>query len=89
MTKKKVKPEEEFNPRHAPMYAMHNRSQIKAAEQCGCYSCLQVCSSKDIVGWTDDSKTGLCPHCGIDCLLPSITKIEELKQIKKMWLPET
>jgi NAD-dependent SIR2 family protein deacetylase len=75
-----------MNQRHAPMMAMRNKEQIQLVEQCGCYCCLEVFASKDVVEWTDKGDTALCPKCKADCVLPSVTNFGELSSIRKYWL---
>lgn len=47
-----------------------NREAIKAAEICGCASCLRVFPARLVDAWTDDGETALCPYCGLDALVP-------------------
>ncbi len=58
----------------ATKFSIHNRDQIKPDTKCGCYFCLRVCNGSEIVEWGDkENDTALCPHCGIDSLLPNTT----------------
>lgn len=47
-----------------------NREAIKAAEICGCASCLRIFPARLVGAWTDDGETALCPYCRIDTLVP-------------------
>jgi hypothetical protein len=44
--------------------------EIDASLVCGCFYCLRTCNPSDVNEWTDKGETALCPHCGIDSLLP-------------------
>lgn len=74
----------------APMCAMNNRKQIQASETAGCYHCLTVFSAKEVIAFTDEGKTAVCPKCGHDCVLPSSQNyhLDEklLKEIHDYWL---
>jgi hypothetical protein len=47
-----------------------HRSAVERSARCGCFYCLHVFSPDAIVEWTDDDQTAICPHCGIDSVLP-------------------
>lgn len=47
-----------------------NREAIKAAEICGCASCLRIFPARLVGAWTDHGQTALCPYCSIDALVP-------------------
>ena len=74
--------------RRAALIAFHNKSEISLCQECGCYHCLKVFPKEEIKEWTDNSKTALCPHCGIDAVLPNtayaLTK-EVLAPIHDYW----
>ena len=60
----------------------NNRTAIGKAGSGGCYHCLSFFSSEQIVSWTDDGQTAICPCCGIDSVVaqtdPPIT-MEQLQ----------
>jgi len=67
-----------------------NRAKVQAAKECGCYFCLRSFPSTDVVDWADlDEMTALCPHCGIDSVLPSVTDKEALIAANERWFCET
>jgi NAD-dependent SIR2 family protein deacetylase len=77
--------------RRAPLIAFHNKSEIDFCKDCGCYHCLKVFPKEEIKKWTDNSKTALCPHCGVDAVLPNTayTLTEEvLKPIQEYWFTQ-
>lgn len=73
----------------APKIAWMNRKTVQESQACGCYQCLAVVSTEDIVTWTDDNKTALCPECGCDCLVPQSHGLpldrDTLSQLKQYW----
>lgn len=54
----------------APSAAMKNRQSIEQSQTCGCYHCLTIFSAKAVIKWTDQNRTGLCPNCEVDSILP-------------------
>lgn len=45
---------------------------------CGCFSCLHIFPSEDVIDWIDDGETPLCPTCGMDSVMPGVTDVTEL-----------
>ena len=81
---------DEFHPVVAAhWHAAHHRGALAASEQAGCFYCLSVFAPAEVVEWIDDDDTALCPHCGIDAVLPSkagypMTR-EFLEQMQRHW----
>lgn len=50
-----------------------NRSDLKKSDLCGCFYCLEVFPPNEIQDWTDDGDTALCPKCGIDSVIGSVS----------------
>lgn len=48
----------------------------------GCYHCLQVVDCEEIMEWTDNYETPICPYCGVDSLCEEISQ-EKLKEMNK------
>jgi len=48
-----------------------HRDEINQADACGCFYCQKLFHPSEIREWTDQGTTALCPHCGIDSVLPS------------------
>jgi hypothetical protein len=53
--------------------SFYNRSTLRKSNLCGCFYCLEVFSSNEIQDWTDDGDTALCPKCGIDSVIGSVS----------------
>ena len=47
-----------------------NRPAIEAAEVATCYGCERVVLPSSVKNWTDGGQTAICPHCGVDSVLP-------------------
>ena len=69
----------------AASLAFENKEAIGKAEQVGCYFCLRAFPAIEVDEWTDDEATALCPHCGVDAILPGITDIEFLTAAHVHW----
>jgi hypothetical protein len=46
-----------------------HRTRVLASKNVGCFYCLKIFSPAEIEEWTLDG-CALCPHCGIDSVLP-------------------
>lgn len=75
--------------REAPIHAMKNKTHVKNSLTCGCYSCMSVFQTSEIVEWTDDGKTAICPKCKVDSVLPQSCGIpldtQSLQTINSHW----
>lgn len=49
--------------------AINNRDKIKKSNECGCFYCKKTFSPHEIVDWTDDEETAICPYCGVDSVI--------------------
>lgn len=74
-----------MSPNDAPKLSSHNRKQLSVVGECGCYFCMAVFSPTEIVEWTDNGDTALCPCCGVDALLPGITDTQTLVRCCETW----
>ena len=57
----------------AHKWSDRNRSDLKKSDLCGCFYCLEVFPPNEIQDWTDDGATALCPKCGIDSVIGSVS----------------
>ena len=62
-----------INLRLANIYisSSHNRTVITAATKCVCFYCKKTTEPKDILEYCDNGNTAICPHCGVDSILPN------------------
>lgn len=68
---------------------IYNREAAMAASLCGCFQCLAVFAPSQIIDWCDkEDATALCPHCGIDAVLPGVSDHETLSQMQQFWFEE-
>lgn len=77
-----------FKIQDVPFYTFKNKEKIEQSQNCGCYKCLEIFPSNSIVEWTDQFKTGLCPKCHTDSLLPDSdfpVSIEILQKVNSHW----
>ncbi|MBQ8513398.1 MAG: cytoplasmic protein [Clostridia bacterium] len=47
-----------------------HRKFIGDVTLCGCFYCGRIYPGREITEWIDRGTTALCPHCGIDSVLP-------------------
>jgi hypothetical protein len=67
-------------------FCTSNEADLAVSEVCGCFYCMKIYSPSEITNWINDSdgKTAVCPHCGIDSVLPG-NRVELSKDfLKKM-----
>lgn len=79
---------ESVNVNDAARLAFKNKSLIENSEKVGCYYCLEIFNSNEIVEYTDQGKTALCPKCSCDCLLSESSyqlSPELLQRANKYW----
>ncbi|MBI1189674.1 MAG: cytoplasmic protein [Tepidisphaera sp.] len=66
-----------------------HRDAVLSSTTCGCFYCLKRFSPTTIAKWTDQKQTALCPHCGIDSVLPEngIASLSDelLRVMKQVW----
>lgn len=57
-------------------HCSNHRGTILSGARCGCFYCERIFDPSEIVEWIDEStpeaegQTALCPHCGIDSVIP-------------------
>jgi len=60
----------------ARQYSRNNNFTIRYSNMCGCYHCLEKFKSDLVSDWVDEGDTALCPHCGIDSVIPdAVTEV--------------
>ena len=53
----------------AYLHTIYNRNEIKESKTVYCVSCRTFVHPSDIVKFTDEGQTGICPYCGKDALI--------------------
>ena len=65
-----------------------NRSALAKSGICGCFYCFNEYPFARITEWTDDGKTAICPHCGVDAVIgfdePAADR-ELLRRMHERW----
>jgi len=65
--------------------SIYHRATIEESSQCSCFYCCRKFVPDDIVEWVDNGTTALCPHCGIDSVLPGNIKTDVLREMYEYW----
>jgi hypothetical protein len=55
-----------YKPAH--QHSRHNKTEIEASTQCGCFFCRAVFDPKAIIVYSEGD-TAICPNCGIDAVI--------------------
>lgn len=70
-------------------WSSYHRETLRDSKVCGCFYCLETFSPNEIEHWTDDDETALCPKCGIDSVIGSVSGYsidrEFLKKMHDHW----
>ena len=65
----------------AQRHTSNNRAELEASNLCGCFHCMQVFPTLEIVAWTGldmsnfndseamNAETAVCPRCGSESLI--------------------
>ena len=76
----------------AHTYSRNNSSILDNNQLCGCFYCIKTFTANKIKDWIiepDDSKTAICPYCGIDSVIGENTGFEItevfLQKMHKYW----
>ena len=74
----------------AHKHSSHNKEEILASDQVGCFYCLQVYKPEDIKEWVDSEGTAICPHCHVDAVIGDqshfpITEETFLTRMYELW----
>lgn len=51
-------------------HSIYNRVALTESKDAACYYCRTIFSATEVSEFTDDGETALCPHCGVDSVLP-------------------
>jgi len=67
-------------------HSSSNKESVLASDNCGCYHCGNVMSSKTVEDFTTDD-TALCPICSIDSIVThqGLLNKEILLELSKIW----
>jgi hypothetical protein len=64
----------------------NHKEPVLASSKVGCFYCLTIYSPAEIIEWTLDNSV-LCPHCGIDSVLPDSEQLSPrfLQEMHNYW----
>lgn len=48
----------------------NNRQTIAISDRCYCFHCKASMDHSEITDFLEDGQTAICPHCGVDAILP-------------------
>lgn len=65
-------------------YSSQHRAILQQSQHCGCFYCLEVFEYSEIEDWIDDEQTAMCPHCGVDAVLPRFPQYVEKDLLNAM-----
>ncbi|HXT87590.1 MAG TPA: cytoplasmic protein [Verrucomicrobiae bacterium] len=73
----------------AHKHSSRHRGELESSVLCGCFYCLSIFPSSEIVEWVDDDQTAICPKCPVDSVIGSasgfpITR-EFLRRMHDYW----
>ena len=75
---------------NAHRHSVRNRREIEQSSQCGCFSCKRTFLSSEVVDYTDEGETALCPYCGVDAVIGDASGFqlseEFLRSMHKRWM---
>ena len=56
---------------NAHEYCSHNKDDLQQKQKCGCFYCLSIFQSDEIVNYVADEPiaTAVCPYCNIDAVI--------------------
>jgi hypothetical protein len=71
-------------------HTARHKTEVLHSVNCGCFYCITTFSPADIIEWTDDEVTALCPNCGMDSVIGDksgypVTDTDFLKQMNFYW----
>jgi len=65
--------------------AYNNINDLEKVDECGCYHCIRTFSVEEVVEFTDQGTTALCPYCGMDSVLPGTVNKVFLEKAYSMY----
>ena len=75
--------------KYAHIHSLNNISDIKLSQLVGCYSCIRIFNSNEVIQSTDNGATAICPYCSVDSLLseqsPYTLDKKTLKKLNDFW----
>lgn len=64
--------------------SMYNKEILRTSGYCGCFYCCEIYDFNEIVEFTDNNQTAICPKCDVDSVVPT-NDIKILEEMNKTW----
>ena len=74
---------DEIDIKEAHKHSIYHRDELRNSEKCGCFYCTNIFDYKKIKEWCDNNDTALCPSCGIDSVIGSLSNYPITKEFLK------
>lgn len=76
--------------KRAHRHSAWHLTELDASRDCGCFCCCAVFARAEIVDWSDDGQTALCPRCGINAVIGDaapfpVTSAAFLARMNRYW----
>jgi hypothetical protein len=56
--------------------SIYHRVEIENSQSARCFYCLDSFKPSEILDWTDDKRTAICPRCGIDSVIGDASGVQ-------------
>lgn len=60
------------------LLSVHNRKLLEKEEGV-CYYCFSEVQFDDVITWTDDNTTAVCPYCGVDSIVAGLSRSKAIE----------
>jgi hypothetical protein len=74
-----------MNIEDVPKKSKNNIEELDKYEVCGCYFCIHTFEADEILEFTDDGTTALCPNCSVDAIIPGMVNGFFLEKAHERW----
>lgn len=65
--------------------SQNNIDELLRHNYCGCYHCIRTFETDEILDFTDNGTTALCPNCGVDAIVPGMVNKFFLEKAMERW----
>lgn len=70
-------------------HSFRNKTEVQGSQVCHCFHCKEQFPSSEVLEWTDEDETALCPKCGIDAVMGDASGVEMtpalLRAMNEFW----
>jgi NAD-dependent SIR2 family protein deacetylase len=73
-----------------PTFALKNKQEVATSTLAGCFHCCNIFRPEQVIEFTDNGQTCICPLCGVDAVvgdmgIPDEITLDKLKKTKFYW----